>query len=92
MRPQLNISGFEIIDFIGEGAFGVVYRARQVSTGQKVAIKVLRPGVLDSPSKIQKIRQFQRETILYAELRHPNIVQLIDRGSDASGLPLRIDT
>src|SRR4029453_1440761 len=76
---------YEVLSSIGGGAFGWVYRARQLSTGQDVAIKVLRVRSDCGPPENQRAR-FRREMRLCAELSHPNIVRLIDSGEADGGL------
>lgn len=63
---------------LGEGGFGQVYEARQIATGQLVAIKVLQ---LRQGRRVDtQIARFNREMRLCAELHHPHIVRLIDSG------------
>jgi TOMM system kinase/cyclase fusion protein len=79
--------GYEILAPLGAGRFGWVYKARQLSTGQDVAIKILRllPG--DTPGDIENQRaRFRREMRLCAGLSHPNIVRLIDSGEADDGM------
>lgn len=73
---------YELIEVLGKGAYGMVYKARQISTGQPVAIKVLLEEKLQfsANASIEHAR-FQREMELIARLKHPNIVRLIDTGS-----------
>src|SRR5262245_65560072 len=78
-------SAYEIVSLLGVGSFGRVYRARQLSTGQDVAIKVLRVHAAGGTTPHQTAR-FRREMRLCAELSHPNIVRLIDSGEAESGL------
>ena len=78
-------NGYEILSPLGGGAFGWVYRARQLSTGQDVAIKVLRVRADCGSTENQRAR-FRREMRLCAELSHPNIVRLIDSGEAEAGL------
>jgi TOMM system kinase/cyclase fusion protein len=79
---------YEILSELGEGSFGRVYKARQLSTAQPVAIKILRHGSGDSEASVaRQIERFRREMHLCAELSHPHIVRLIDSGeSDRGGL------
>jgi TOMM system kinase/cyclase fusion protein len=79
--------GYEILAPLGSGAFGWVHRARQLSTGQDVAIKILRtrPGDL-AAGRENQVARFRREMRLCAELSHPNIVRLIDSGEAEGGL------
>lgn len=81
---------YEILEWIGEGAFGTVYRARQSSTGQEVAIKVLRAGLGGSPADSRRRDRFRREMELCARLRHPHIVHLLDSGCDGEGNPFTV--
>ena len=76
------ISGrFEVEHLSGAGGMGQVYRARDLSTGEAVAIKVLyQVGALE-------IERFAREAELLATLRHPNIVRYIGGGAAPGGGP-----
>lgn len=76
--------GYEIEGLLGRGGFGVVYKAKQRTTGQLVAIKTLLPQATSRRHE-QLIGRFMRETRLCAQLYHPNIVQLIDAGKTAEG-------
>jgi formylglycine-generating enzyme required for sulfatase activity/tRNA A-37 threonylcarbamoyl transferase component Bud32 len=71
--------------FLDKGAMGSVYRAKRIHIGDEVAIKVLhRKWVIDEAM----LERFRREARAAAQLRHPNIVSIIDlseaRGADAS--------
>ncbi len=72
---------YEIQGELGSGSFSRVYRARQLSTGQSVAIKLLsaREGAG------REVERFRREMEICAALSHPNVVGLIDSGETASG-------
>src|SRR5947199_4527571 len=77
---------YEILEELGSGGFGRVHKARQLSTGQLVAIKVLRFWESDSAADIaNQVERFRRETRLCAELSHPHIVRLIDSGESEDG-------
>src|SRR5436190_15417830 len=77
---------YEILAQLAEGSFGQVYKGRQRSTGQAVAIKVLRFWEGDAPANVEnQIARFRREMRLCAELSHPNIVRLIDSGESGDG-------
>lgn len=71
----LSIRGYIFIEKIGEGGFGSVYRARQLSVGRDVAIKVVKPDLADD---VEFIRRFEAEAELVARLEHPHIVPLYD--------------
>jgi tetratricopeptide (TPR) repeat protein/tRNA A-37 threonylcarbamoyl transferase component Bud32 len=76
---------YTVIARIGSGTFGSVYEAVQRSTGQRVAIKILRPREEKGDATLaQDVERFQRETRLCAQLHHPNIVRLIDSGEIAA--------
>ena len=73
---------YELLDRLGEGGFAVVYRARQLSTGQLVAIKVMRRHADGTEEdRRSNAARFRREMGLLSQLRHPHIVRLIDAGS-----------
>lgn len=78
---------YRIVEKIGEGGMGVVYRAEDQVLHRDVAIKVLRidPERNLSSEKIQEIqRRFQREAQAAARLNHPNIVSVYQVGSSGS--------
>ena len=79
--PQL-----EILECLGRGGMGVVYKARQKSLNRLVALKLLAPERADDP---QFAARFEKEAHALAALNHPNIVGVHDFGSVAqsSGLP-----
>lgn len=82
ITDKFNVPAYQLLEKIGEGGFGRVYRAKQTNTGQIVAIKFLliRPE-FDQVKKMRYIERFERETILGSRLQHPNIVRLLDKGS-----------
>ena len=75
---KLEIPGYQILERLGKGSMGMVYKARQTSVDRIVAVKVL----LDSLSQDREfIDRFQREAKIAAKLQHNNIVNAIDAGS-----------
>jgi Protein kinase domain len=70
-----RVGKYEIIDEVGRGAFGVVYRARDFSLGQTVALKVLSDAQIRNP---EGRRTFRQEASAAATLNHPGIVTIID--------------
>ncbi len=77
-----SLPGYELREQIGEGAFGVVYRAYQPSVGREVAIKIIRPRLASHPHFIQR---FEAEARTIARLAHPRIVPLVDFWRDPNG-------
>lgn len=81
---QLN--GYRLLRQLGEGGGGRVYLADQVSTGQLVALKLLRdPNPATPDDGAARIARFEREIGLCARLHHPHIVRLLDKGYGANG-------
>jgi len=66
---------YELLEEIGAGGFGRVYRARDLALERDVAIKVLHPALTADPGVLER---FRREAQLAARLRHPNIVSIYD--------------
>lgn len=75
---------YTLIEVIGRGAFGIVYRANHLDLDESVAIKVLKPDVLSRP---HLIRRFEREILVAKGLRHPNTIRILDSSKTTSGLP-----
>jgi serine/threonine protein kinase len=71
-----------LLERIGEGAFGLVYRAQQAQVGRDVAVKVIRPDLANDPDFV---RGFEREARLIARLEHRHIVPLYDYWRDRDG-------
>ncbi len=69
---------FEIEQFAGAGAMGLVYRAHDKQTGAAVALKVLAHGSAD---------RFLREARALSTVKHPHIVRYVDHGRTATGEP-----
>ena len=77
LKPGSIIDGrYELISHIGSGGFGVVYKAKQLTTGQLVAVKIAR--VLDEKQSSGVAARFKREMAVVADLSHPNIVRLYE--------------
>lgn len=74
-----RIGRFLIEDELGEGAFGVVYKATDPVLDRTVALKVAKPDMVNTPDKVAR---FLREAKTAANLRHPNIVPVFDSGQD----------
>ena len=68
---------FEVLECIGRGGMGVVYKARQPQLDRLVALKILLPGLEHDPGFAER---FSREARALAKLSHPNIVAVHDFG------------
>ena len=78
---------YEIIDALGSGGMGAVYRARRLRLGDEVAIKVMQ-ATPDAPPEARE--RFLRESRACAQLRHPNIVGILDFGFDSTNQPYMV--
>ena len=75
---QRQLGDYELLERLGEGGMGVVYRARQVSLDREVAMKLLSAGPWASKDFIAR---FEREAQNAARMQHPNIVTVYEVGS-----------
>ena len=81
IRPEPELPGrvgqYDIIDVLGEGGMGIVYRARQANPDRVIALKVIRPGMATAGL----IRRFEYEAQVLGRLRHPCIAQIHEAGT-----------
>jgi WD40 repeat protein/serine/threonine protein kinase/class 3 adenylate cyclase/DNA-binding winged helix-turn-helix (wHTH) protein len=85
--PTLELKGrplrsYRLLEVIGEGAFGVVWRAIDPGVGREVAIKQIHPRLANDPDFV---RRFEQEAQTTARLEHPHIVPLYDYWRDGHG-------
>ena len=73
LGPGAQLGNFEILQEIGRGGMGVVYKAYEHALRRVVALKVLHPHIASDPSLAKR---FRREAVLAASLNHPNIVSV----------------
>ena len=82
--PRLTkIGKYEILDVLGRGGMGIVYKAVDPAIGRMVAIKMITGGFSDDPNLLKR---FYREAQSTGTLQHPNIVTVYDLGDDG-GVP-----
>ncbi len=83
-----TIGGFEILEQVGRGGMGVVYRANQVSLDRIVAVKILYPRLAVNRKFVES---FLTEAHSVAQLSHPNIITGIDAGEQDSFIYLAME-
>jgi predicted Ser/Thr protein kinase len=72
-----ELGGYRLIEQIGKGGMGIVYRGEHVQTGRMAALKVLTPELQEEPGFRQR---FEREAQYAGSLPHPNVIPLFDAG------------
>jgi hypothetical protein len=89
-RPRVGsrLGKFELVEQLGTGAFGEVFRAIDTELDRPVAVKVLRGGAGASRDDIDR---FVREARSAARLRHPGIVAVHETGQAADGPPFMVE-
>lgn len=76
-----RIGQYRVLDVLGRGGMGVVYRAEQESPRRTVALKVIRPGV----ESREMFRRFETESQVLGWLQHPGIAQIYEAGAADTG-------
>lgn len=74
-----KIGGYQLVERIGIGGMGEVYKAVQLSLGRQVALKILSPELISDRTFVER---FLREVRAAGKLNHPNVVQVHDSGED----------
>src|SRR5690348_14625529 len=73
---------YEILQLLGEGGMGAVYKARDRELDRFVALKVIRPELASQPEVLQR---FKQELILARKITHKNVIRIFDLG-EADGI------
>ncbi len=74
---KFQIPGYQMLQKLGKGSMGVVYKAKQISVDRVVAIKILLEPLAQNK---EFIKRFEREAMIAAKLSHNNVVNAIDAG------------
>jgi serine/threonine protein kinase/DNA-binding NarL/FixJ family response regulator len=85
---DLAMANYLILDRLGEGGMGTVFRARHKRMRRIVALKVLNPEIQENPDHLQR---FQREIETLARLNHPGVIQAYDADFGPSGFFLVLE-
>lgn len=81
---EVDLEGYEVIEVLGRGAMGVVYKAEHAELGRTVALKVFSPVEGGDGLFVERLRLEGR---MMAQLRHPNVVGIHDAGMLDDGTP-----
>src|SRR5437588_5020597 len=85
IQPGLKLGAYEVQDYVGRGAMGVVFRAYHDGLARMGAVKVLQVLAPDPDAGAR----FRREAQAIAQMRHPNILNVFDFG-EYEGVPYMI--
>ena len=83
-RLQQMLAGYEVIEILGMGGMGAVYKARQISLDRLVAIKILPPEAAGD-ADANFVERFKNEARTMAKMNHPGIVHVYDFGETSEG-------
>ena len=82
IHPDIRIEGFEILEIVGHGGMGTVYRARQEFFDREVALKVVQPQLASDSDFTARFRSEMKHAAL---IDHPNVVPVYAAG-ESNGL------
>lgn len=92
VTPPTPVAGsrrrYRLLEEIGRGGMGIVYKAEDEVLKRIVAYKVLPPQIADDPKILE---YFLREARIAASLRHPNVVVIYDAGEDEGGVYIAME-
>ncbi|HEX5236460.1 MAG TPA: protein kinase [Silvibacterium sp.] len=78
LEPGIVLANrYEIIEILGEGGMGAVYKARDLELAREVALKVIRPELASNPEILQR---FKQELILARQVSDRNVIRIFDLG------------
>jgi serine/threonine protein kinase len=83
LSNQILDARYQVMKKLGEGGMSYVYLAKEISTGETVAIKVLSPRLASDKSSVERLR---REAGLAMRLDHPNVCRILRLGESEDGL------
>ena len=86
--PLRVVGRYQLLEPLGRGGMGTVYRARQVQLEKLVAVKVLDPLIASGQAGVTR---FLREARAAAKIRHPNVVEVFDVGFDEGAVFLAME-
>ncbi len=75
IKAAFRLPGYKLLEKLGTGSMGTVYKARQLALDRVVAVKILAPWLAENPGYV---RRFEKEARVIARLNHPNVVQGFD--------------
>lgn len=78
--PELTLGRYRVVDVLGSGGMGVVYRAYEPELDRVVALKIIRPR-MDADKNAKYLARFVREGRMMAKLGHPNILTVYEAGT-----------
>jgi serine/threonine protein kinase len=83
LMGRVFVDRYEIEAKLGDGAMGVVYKARHLKINRRFAIKILRPRLTEDTRLVER---FEREAELAARMSHPNVASVVDMNKTDEGL------
>lgn len=79
---------YQVLELLGEGGMGFVYRVRDMQLDEIVALKMLRPDMLNHPGAVER---FKREVKLARRVTHPHVARIFDLGQHEGGYYLTME-